>query len=216
MTPPLAVLIVEDLAPVRRGLRKTVERVFPNFTVYEAPDLRTARQHLTEQVTFHLALVDLGLPDGSGVELLSDLRTGSPNTLAIVTTIFDDDEHLFSALAAGANGYLLKEQPATVIEAHLRRLEEGTPALSPSIARRMLEHFRQATDPNSEAHAARLTGRETEVLGLIARGMRRGEVAGLLTISENTVAHYIKDIYRKLGVSSRAEAALEAARRGLV
>lgn len=209
-------LIVEDLSAVRRGLRTSVERVFPDLVVYEAPDLRTARQYLSEQIVFHLALVDLGLPDGSGVDLLRDLRDRSPDTLAIVTTIFDDDEHLFAALAAGANGYLLKEQPASVIEVHLRRLEEGTPALSPSIAHRMLEHFRQSTAPARDEQAVKLTGRETEVLGLIARGLRRSEVAGLLGISENTVAHYIKDIYRKLDVTSRAEAALEASRRGLV
>lgn len=216
MTPKRAALIVEDLAAVRQGLRQTVERVFPDLVVYEAPDLRTARKHLSEPVTFHLALVDLGLPDGSGVDLLSELRDSSPDTLAVVTTIFDDDEHLFSALAAGANGYLLKEQPAGVIEEHLRRLDEGIPALSPSIARRLLEHFRMPARSQVKTPAAKLTARETEVLGLIARGLRRSEVARLLSISENTVAHYIKDIYRKLDVSSRAEAALEAARRGLV
>lgn len=212
-----AALVVEDLAAVRRGLERIVAEVFPGVVVEGAADLRSARQRLVREQPFRLALIDLGLPDGSGIELIRELRLMSPDTLRVVTTIYDDDEHLFAAIGAGADGYLLKEQPAHILKEHLRRLDEGTPALSPSIARRMLAYFRaSAAAIAAQEGSVGLTTRETEVLSLIARGLRRSEVAKLLGISENTVARYIKDMYRKLGISSRAEAAIEAQRRGLL
>jgi DNA-binding NarL/FixJ family response regulator len=179
-----------------------------------------------------LALIDLGLPDGSGIDLLARLRDRRPEILCIVTTIYDDDAHLFPALSAGAAGYLLKEQGPEALTLHLRALAQGIPALSPRVARRMLAHFQRQSSPEpvevprdallsspsgrGAGQPGALTRRETEVLSLIARGLQRGEAARVLGVSENTVAKFIKDIYRKLNISSRAEAALEASRRGLL
>lgn len=226
-------LVVEDLPHVRRGLCAILTQAFPGITVMEASDLKSAREQLARSDGYRIALIDLGLPDGSGLELIRDIRGAHPSTLAVVTTIYDDDQHVFSAIAAGADGYLLKEHTPDVLVQHLKRLDEGLPALSPAVARRILGYFRRnegfqgpfGASPvtgvrqipaDERGDDAQLTGRETEVLALIGRGMQRGEVAELLTITENTVAKYVKEIYRKLCISSRAEAALEARRRGLV
>ena len=128
---------------------------------------------------------------------------------------------MFQALRAGASGYLLKSESAEVLTAQLQRLRLREPALSPSVARRVLRYFQSAHQPDSapqEARAPRveLTERERDVLRLIGKGYRVLEVSELLGISAHTVSSYVRDIYRKLGISSRAEAATEAIRRGLV
>ncbi len=159
-----------------------------------------------------LALIDLSLPDGSGVTLIEEINRRAPGTVCIVVTIFDNDLHLIPALRAGAQGYLLKDQSWQQIAQLLLGITEGRPPLSPAIARRLLAHFR----PQPQQFIAPLTERETEVLALIAKGMTMAEAARLLGISPNTVAGYVKKIYRKLQVSSRAEAALTAHNLGLV
>ncbi len=214
-------LIVEDLPQVRAGLRKLLLKAFPSIAIDEASTLEMALAVLTGREPYALALIDLGLPDGSGVEVIRAIRKRPERTLAIVTTIYDDDDHIFDALTAGADGYLLKEQAPQELVRQLTHLDEGFTALSPAIARRILGHFRKApVMPKLRQQPApnpvQLTTRETEVLSLIGRGLQRGEVATILGIAENTVAKYVKEIYRKLDISSRAEAALEAQRRGLV
>lgn len=219
-------LIVEDQTETRAWLAAIVRESFAGITVLEAVDLASARNCLQARrdtddgLVFDLALIDLGLPDGSGVDLIRELNEHFPGVAPIVTTIYDDDTHLFEAIAAGAKGYLLKDQDTATLAHFLRRMDLGEPPLSPSIARRMLEHFR-AHPPASSAHAGEatqevlLTPREVEVLRLIGRGLRVGEAARILSLSEHTVADYVKSIYVKLNISSRAEAGLEAARRGL-
>ena len=134
--------------------------------------------------------------------------------MSIVTSVFDDDTHLFAALGAGASGYLLKDQSREELTAMLQRIADGQPPLSPAIARRLLGFFgpREAVTQD-DTH---LTGRERDVLALIAKGYTTAKVAELLDITRNTASGYVKVIYRKLNISSRAEAALEASRRGIV
>jgi DNA-binding NarL/FixJ family response regulator len=209
-------LVVEDLPEVRRGLIGMVERAFPRSAIDEAHDLRAARAQLARGAPYRVVLIDLGLPDGSGLALIRELRKLQPDALIVVTTIYDDDEHVFSAIAGGADGYLLKEHTPDVLAQQLQHLARGLPALSPSIARRILGHFREAPGDQVGVEVSQLTARESEVLSWIGRGLSRVEVARLLAISEHTVAKYLKDIYRKLNITSRAEAALEARKRGLV
>jgi DNA-binding NarL/FixJ family response regulator len=130
---------------------------------------------------------------------------------------------VFPALRAGASGYILKSQPGQVVAAQLQRIERGEPALSPSIAVRVLRHFQSVpapvpsgVQPPTVEDAPKLTDREIDVLRLIGKGYKGPEVAALLELSSHTITGYVRDIYRKLGISSRAEAAVEAARRGLV
>ncbi|MDD5612722.1 MAG: response regulator transcription factor [Gallionella sp.] len=186
--------------------------VFPGIEWHCTGSLAEARAWLGTHPAPDLALIDLGLPDGSGVDLIAELNTTAPNTLCVVASIFDDNQHLFPALRAGARGYVLKDQTQSQIIELLKGISEGNPPLSPAIARKMLGYFQPVAEP---AHP-QLTARETEVLRCIAKGLTMAEAAKLLTLSPHTVSGYVKDIYRKLNVSSRAEAALSARNMGLV
>ena len=205
------ILIVEDLSETRRWLSEIVSAAFENSEIHEAASMRAGIAQAAAR-DYDVALIDLGLPDGSGLDVLRNLRLLRPQTVCVVTTVMGDDASIVGALSAGAQGYLLKEQPQDLLVRQLKQMAEGIPALSPSVARRIMEHFKRTGPAAPEDD---LTGREREVLGLIGRGLRNGEVAEALGISENTVAGYIKDIYRKLGISSRAEASWHAARLGL-
>ncbi|MCR6700835.1 MAG: response regulator transcription factor [Dokdonella sp.] len=201
-------LVVDDLPASRAWLGDALTRAFPGIALAMAGSLAEAAPHLATPPP--LALIDLGLPDGSGVTLIGPLQAAG--SLAVVATVFDDDAHLFPALAAGAAGYVLKDQPPDALATMLRGIADGQPPLSPSIARRLLGHFR----PAPAAADAALTARETDVLRLIAKGLTVADVAAALALSRHTVTGYVKDVYRKLRVSTRAEATLEATRRGLV
>ncbi|EKF20169.1 response regulator [Nitratireductor pacificus] len=207
------VLIVEDLAEARTWLDGIARAAFPAPHEIDTAATLQAGLALASRRDYEVALIDLRLPDGSGIEVLRALRQKSPDTLCVITTAMGDDAHIVAALSAGANGYLLKEQPSDTIIRQLSQLAEGIPALSPAIARRIMEHF-QLTGP-AAAPEESLTEREKEVLALISRGMRNVDVSEQLSLSGNTVATHIKSIYRKLGISSRAEATWYAAMLGL-
>jgi DNA-binding NarL/FixJ family response regulator len=189
---------------------------------------------------FKLILVDLELPDGNGMELLAEL--GQYPATKIVTTLYSDDDHLFPALQCGADGYLLKEDRFEVLVEELQKIVRGQPPLSPAIARRLLTHFRSGsgggsgivtTDPiplstgfqssrpvpmgrGAPLDHERLTPRESEVLTYLSKGFTIKEIASLMGIKWFTVNDHIKSIYKKLNVSSRAEAAVLASKQGLV
>ncbi|KAB7627959.1 response regulator transcription factor [Alkalilimnicola sp. S0819] len=204
-------LVLEDHDEPRAWLMALLEDAFPGIEVTPAATLGQARQRLT-QARFDLAIIDISLPDGSGISLVEELARERPDTYTVVATIFDDDRHLFSALQSGAQGYVLKDQPREQLLRQLRDITQGQPPLSAGIARRVLRHFQRRQLEASPD----LTGREAEVLNLLARGFNRSDIAKALGITSNTAAGYIKNIYRKLDVSGRAEATLEAVRRGLV
>jgi DNA-binding NarL/FixJ family response regulator len=205
------ILIVEDVFETRNWLIDLAKDAFTGAEITAVATVREARQALRWMPD--LALIDLGLPDGSGLDVLRAIRESGSETLCVVTTVMGDDATVVAALSAGADGYLLKESPRAVLAGQLARISEGIPPLSPAIARRIMEHFRR-TGPVMDEHTS-LTRRELEVLALIARGMRNTEVAAELNLAVTTVAGYIKTIYRKLGISSRAEAAWHAASMGL-
>ncbi len=191
---------------------------------------------------FKLILVDLELPDGNGMELLAEL--GQYPATKIVTTLYSDDDHLFPALQCGADGYLLKEDRFEVLVEELQKIVRGQPPLSPAIARRLLTHFRSGTGGVGGGGGAaaeappiasgfqssrsmplgrgapldheRLTPRESEVLTYLSKGFTIKEIASLMGIKWFTVNDHIKSIYKKLNVSSRAEAAVLASKQGLV
>lgn len=215
-------LVVEDQRSTRVWLCNVVQEAFPDLNVVPCGSVRAARHHLQQwqaPQALRLALVDIGLPDGSGIELIRQIAEQFHDAIVVVATIYDDDAHLFDAIAAGAKGYLLKDELPEILIDYLRRIQNGEPPLSPSIAHRIMEHFRGA---HREAAAREvetttsLTARELEVLTLMARGLTVREVAARLELTANTVASYIKTIYHKCNISSRAEATLEAVRRNLV
>ncbi|WP_174803009.1 response regulator [Martelella limonii] len=207
------ILIVEDLGEARTWLTAIAKKAFPAPHAVDAATTMKAGLAAAAEYDYDVALIDLSLPDGTGIEVLRALRSRNAQTLCVITTAMGDDAHIVSALSAGANGYLLKEQPSDMIVRQLQQLAEGIPALSPAIARRIMEHF-QLTGPAAEPESA-LTEREREVLALISRGLRNVDVSEQLGLSGNTVATHIKSIYRKLGISSRAEASWYAAMMGL-
>lgn len=204
--------ILEDLPESQAWLRDALEQSFPGIAIDSAYSLAEAAHTLAAGPAPDIALIDLGLPDGSGITLIEQIQRRSPATLCIVASIYDDDGHIFPALRAGARGYLLKDQPVAGIVQALTGIAAGQPPLSPAIARRMLAFFQ----PAPSAPGPDLTERETEVLRLISKGLTQAETARLLGISQHTVAGYVKELYRKLNVSSRAEAALIARDLGLV
>jgi two-component system, NarL family, nitrate/nitrite response regulator NarL len=216
------------------------------ISITEAGDLETAREQIAltgphglhGADPFKLMLVDLELPDGNGLELLAEL-TQYPAT-KVVTTLYSDDDHLFPALQCGADGYLLKEDRFDVLVEELRKIVLGQPPLSPAIARRLLTHFRHGSAADAPAPTPvgsfsgasssgqrpvpiekpvdlpHLTPREIEVLTYLSKGFTIKEIANLMGIKWFTVNDHIKSIYRKLNVSSRAEAAVLASKQGLV
>jgi DNA-binding NarL/FixJ family response regulator len=215
--PMTNILLLEDLPEIRAWLSSLVQQVFPDAHISEASRVHDALE-LVSALKFDLALIDLGLPDGSGVNVVKALRDQQAETQSVVVTIHDDDEHLFPALQAGAFGYILKEQVRELIIEQLQRISSGEPPLSPSIARRVMAYFAAKSKPQPASNAmphVSLTERETEVLLRVAKGYTLPEIGVQLTLSRHTIADYVKQIYRKLNVSSRAEAALEAQRLGL-
>ncbi len=214
--PMRTVLVVEDHSDTRRWLAGLVTEAFSDLQITEATTFDQAQNHLARG-RFDLVLLDIGLPDGSGLDLVGPVLAENPKAICIMTTIYDDDDHVFSALRAGAHGYLLKEQPRDRLLEQLRNIDRGDPPLTASIARRILRHFRddQAVEEPSEPLVA-LTKREQDVLSLLARGYTRNEIATALGVTPNTAAGHLKSVYRKLQVSGRAEATLEAVRLGVV
>lgn len=208
-----AILIVEDVAQSRAFLRGILEDLFEGAEVVEAGDMRNA-MHLCERKQFDLAMIDLQLPDGDGYAVLRKLAQTQTGVTSIVTTAMGSDSAIVAALSAGADGYVLKSDPPDLIANHLRRIPDGVPPLSPAIARRVMDHFR-TTGPNVDDCAV-LTPREAEVLSLVGRGLRVSDVASALDLAPSTISSHVKAIYRKLNISSRAEAAYQAARMGLL
>ncbi len=217
------VLVLEDLAQPREWLVEQVIQAFGAGTIVDAATNLVEARSLVLAHLYALALVDWELPDGNASALITWLFMHRPETITVVATIHDDDERVFSALRCGAKGYLLKSQRNEPVQAQLRGIDIGQPPLSPAIALKVLDYFRHAGasarpvhDPASVHAEERLSVRESEVLGLIAKGYKNAEVAQKLGLTPSTIGTYVREIYQKLGISSRAQAALAADRLGLV
>ena len=208
MTAAKKLLLVEDDPTLGVTLKERLAN--EGYQVQWASTAAAARSAFEGSRDWDLVLFDVGLPDGSGSALIEEIVARFPKALVIVTTVYDDEESLLEALAAGAQGYLLKDQDGPAIAHRLAMIEHGEVPISPAIARRLLQRLR----PEAPSGVA-LSPRETEVLRMIGRGLKSSEVAEILAISPQTVATHVKTIYRKLEITSRAEAALEARRRGL-
>lgn len=218
------VMIVEDLRDAQDWLSEAVRLAWPDADIEVYARLDSALAAL-EQGEPGLCLVDLQLPDGSGVDFIAGCRQRFPAAQLVVATMYDDDMHLFPALQAGANGYLLKDDSQAQIAAALQGIVRGVPPLSAQIAQRMLGYFQQMPAAPETAswkrdladdEAACLSAREREFLLVIGNGYKTAEAADMLGVSYHTAAKHIKNIYAKLGISSRAQAVQEAIRMGLL
>ena len=156
-------------------------------------------------------LVDLDLPDGNGLELIKLVHDKGFDTAMMVISVFGDEWHILKAIAAGASGYLLKDDESIQIETAIIDLASGGAPISPSIARHLMKHFRP-----EEQLLEKLTKREQQVLQKVAKGYTTQEIAKMEGLSYHTVATHVKNIYRKLSVNSRAEAVFEALKMNLI
>lgn len=169
---------------------------------------------LLDRAAPDVLLVDLGLPDGSGISLIQHIREKGLNTQALVISVFGDELTVVPALEAGAQGYLLKDHPAEAIPQAIFQLMEGGAPISPVIARHMLKRFRRSSAPATEME--QLTRRERDVLEMVSRGYTSSEIAEKTCKSYHTVTTHVRNIYRKLAVNSRAEAVTKAMQFGLL
>jgi DNA-binding NarL/FixJ family response regulator len=211
---PITVAIVEDQPTARDGLAMLVDGT-PGFTVIgrfsSVEDAGPEVRRLEPDVL----LLDIGLPGVSGIEGARRFRADMPDVQILMLTVFADSAHVFEALCAGANGYLLKDTPPDKLLEAIRDVHEGGAPMSPSIARSVLQTFRLSPGP-AASEEAKLSAREREVLGWLAEGYSYHAAAGQLGISIDTVRAHVRKIYEKLHVHTRSEAVLKAMRRGLL
>jgi DNA-binding NarL/FixJ family response regulator len=190
----------------------------PELELFAAvADLASARQAMSKAAP-DVLLTDLGLPDGSGIELIRETSIRYPSSDIMVITVFGDEEHVVASIEAGATGYILKDSLPEEFVDLIKQLRAGGSPISPVIARQLLTRFKPCTSepevrPTKESP---LSARESEVLSLIAKGFSFGEIARLLSVSQHTVTTHVKKIYQKLAVHSRGEAVYEAGRMGLI
>lgn len=212
------VMLVED-DPAFLARFCTIVAAAPELRLLGAVgDLASARRLLAGTPP-DVLLTDLGLPDGSGIDLIRETAARHPATDIMVISVFGDEEHVVTSIQAGATGYALKDSLPNEFVALIRELRAGGSPISPLIARKLLRTFRTpAPAPNAAVAAAAvgLTPREAEVLSLIAKGFAFAEVARLLEMSPHTVTAHVKKVYQKLAVHSRGEAVYEATRMGLL
>jgi DNA-binding NarL/FixJ family response regulator len=216
---PADVLLVEDEPSASERLSRAI-RGEPRLRLAGVAGSVAEGRKLLAELAPSVLVADLGLPDGSGVELIRAVASEGLATLCLVNTVFADDLSVFEALEAGALGYLLKdEEPEALARCTLELLDGGSP-MSPAIARKVLRRLRPSSDapkaPAAEPDRPHLSERELEVLNLIVKGFKFDEIAGVLGVSAATIATHVQRVYRKLAVHSRAEATYEAAQLGLI
>ena len=220
-------LIVEDDPQMQQRLRHVLSTLGCDDAHIAVTDSVAGAQQLLGTHRYSVALVDIGLPDGSGVELIGWLQAHHPGVPAVVISAWRTEEVIFAALRAGAIGYLLKERDDLELAMALRSIEQGGAPIDPTIARRILAWVAAAPAPATApaeapgdapegALLSALTPRERKILELVSQGLSNREMAEMLSISRLTVECHTKNIYRKLAVNSRTEAVFQARRHGLL
>ena len=210
------VILVEDDDHTRERLARAISG-HPQLRLLGTGASCEEGRALLARLEPDVLITDLGLPDGSGIDLIGEARRRHPDLLALVITVFGDESHVVAAIEAGAMGYLLKDGTADYIGSSILEMIAGGSPISPPIARHLLRRFRPgepaAADP---AAMPRLSDREREVLNLIVKGFSYAEIASLLGVSAHTVTTHVRGIYKKLEVHSRGEAVYEALALGIV
>jgi len=212
---PTEVVIVEDDAKFRGAFAHLIEATADMDLIGTAANLAQGLDLMRRRIP-DVLLVDLDLPDGSGLDLIRHVAARSDTCNIMVITVFGDERHVIESIEAGASGYLLKDSlPADFIE-QIRVLHAGGSPISPVIARQLLTRFVGNSAGPATSEVPELSEREHSVLNLVTKGFTYQEIAGLLRVSPHTVLTYVKRIYRKLQVSSKTEAVYEARKLGLL
>lgn len=218
-SPQIRVALVEDDVNFQNALMVAIEDA-PDMTLLGVAGTKTQGLQMLERVQVDVLLVDLGLPDGSGIEVIQAAHAKQPACSIMVSTAFGDEMHVMQSLEAGASGYLLKDSAPKNMMDEIRSLHGGGSPISPLIARQVLMRFRYdgkpATVSAEPASGKRLSSREKEVLEYITKGFTSDEIAILLSVSRHTVLTYVRRIYAKLEVNSKTEAIYEARNQGLL
>jgi DNA-binding NarL/FixJ family response regulator len=203
------VYLVDDHELVRRGLRGLLNATDDLEVVGEAGSAREALRDLPLHRP-DVAVLDVRLPDGSGVEVCRELRSTMPELQALMLTSYDDDEALFAAIMAGAAGFLLKVVSGTDVVDAVRRVAAGQSLIDPALTTRVLDRVRAA--PEQDPVLGALSEQEIKVLTLIAQGLTNRQIGRQMSLSEKTVKNYVSNILTKLGLRSRTQAAVLATR----
>jgi DNA-binding NarL/FixJ family response regulator len=208
------ILLVDDHEVVRIGLKSLLER-HPQFTVVgEASSAREALEQV-ENLKPEVVIMDIRLPGTSGIEACEEIVNKFPGTKVIMLTSYAEDEMLFSAIRAGASGYILKQIGSDDLIKALEAVSRGESMLDPAVTQRVFQEVRRAVKEEEASAFAHLSQQEKHVLLLVSEGKTNREIAKLLFLGEGTVRNYVSSILSKLGVNNRAEAAAYAVEHNL-
>jgi DNA-binding NarL/FixJ family response regulator len=205
----LRVFLLDDHEVVRAGIRSLLEGTDDIVVVGEAA---TAADAMARIWPTHpdVAILDVRLPDASGIEVCRDIRSQSPSIACLMLTSYADDEALLAAIMAGAAGYLLKQVGGTDLIGDIRRAGAGESLLDPGLIEQVMKRIREG--PKEDERLARLTPQERKILDLIAEGQTNRQIASAIFLAEKTVKNYVSNLLSKLGMERRAQAASFAAR----
>jgi DNA-binding NarL/FixJ family response regulator len=209
---PITVFLLDDHELVRRGVRTLLESE-PGIEVVGESGSAIEGEERIAALRPRVAIVDGRLPDGSGIEVCRQVRSADRHIEVLVLTSYDDDDALFAAILAGASGYVLKQISGGDLVTAVRRVAAGQSMLDPAVTTRVLHRLRQGSD--KDPLTKHLTPKEEQVLGLVAEGLTNRQIAERLGVAEKTVKNYVSTLLAKLGVESRTQAAVMAARRPL-
>ena len=205
----LRIFLVDDHEVVRRGVRDMLEAEDDFEVVGEAGTVQEALNRIPT-ARADIAVLDVRLPDGNGVELCRELRSTQPSLSCLMLTSFDDEDALFEAIVAGASGYVLKQVKGNEIVNAVRQVGEGKSLLDPVVTNRVIERLRNPV--TEDPRMASLSGQERKILDLLALGLTNRQIADEMYLAEKTVKNYVSNLLTKMGMSRRTEAAVYAAR----
>ncbi len=213
-TRPLRLLIVDDHEVVRQGLVSLLDRREGFQVVAEAGTVAEAIEQ-ARRFQPELVVMDVRLPDGSGIEACREIRSELPATRVVMLTSYPDEEAVLSAIVAGASGYLLKQIRARDLVAALETVAGGGSLLDPAVTERVLERVRRIATGGYTDELSQLTPQEQKILALVAEGMTKKEIAVEVFLSDKTVKNYVSSILSKLNLERRAQAAAFVAKHGV-
>jgi DNA-binding NarL/FixJ family response regulator len=209
----IKILIADDHPVVREGLNAMLSREADFKVVGEAKDGAEAINKVKE-LTPDVVLMDLRMPEMDGVEAMRQIRPTNPEVKFIILTTYSDDDYIFSGIEAGARAYLLKDAPREELFKAIRMVYRGESLIQPVVASKLLDRFSELSrrTPSGEE----LSGRELQVLCLMAKGSANKEISAELKIAQSTVKTHITNIFQKLGVNDRTEAVTQAIKKGII